>query len=1046
MNMQEFTNPSEKYRGVTLWMLNDRLEKEELRRQMREIHEKGIGAVIGRTFVGLRTEYLSSEWMEYMRIIVDLAKELGMEVFFQAGYMPSGIPDQDPAYAHKALTTVPAGKDLEDGMKPLTQDGTFQYVETTRIHVLDMFNNEAVSQYLKGAYEDTWFTNFQSEFGGTISSVWVDEPHFNPPNIPWGPFLVERFIADWGYSVEEHVPSLFVEEGDYRKIRYHYWRTVTNLLLDGYFDQVSEWCRKHEVSFSGHLMGEDTLAAQIAFTGACMPLYEKMQLPGIDHLTMSLNWTHWRRNEEGEGVRFVLTPKQCSGAAHQFGKERILAEMYAVSSQGITFEDRKQIADWFFIMGINYRCLHGSFYSMKGRRKRIYAPHLSYQQPWWEDNRLISDYCNRMSYAMHQGRFCADVLLLHPVESAYCEFTAADAKAESPREVGLGLEETNREFCALSERLMKIHRGFEYGDESIMADRGSIEDGTLVIGEMRYRVVILPELITLRRSTIELLTAFMENGGTVLSAGAFPRLIDGEEDPAIEAFTQRVQSVNADERSMSAVLAAAVPPRFKIEPLTGDISHVFLNERELDEGAVMAFLANTSRFESVELTLSGMMKAGVRELMPVDGSECMLPVSVVSAGAGDSGKGRTAVSLSFAPLESHLLIFDPASAGDGETNSGIAHEKSSGKPGATRALTEIGSWRIARKHPNALTLDYCRLKRGHGEFGDVVPISVLQHLLTDYEPYAGPITLRCEFEVETVPSSIMVAMEEPEEADITVNGKTAPAFDGESYYWDKSFKPVDITALVVEGTNVIEFAIDFKPLEEPAFGLSRLFANIEGTELECFYLIGDFAVKCRPRKAEGEENVRYSQGFTIAAEPETVTGDLVDEGYPFFAGEIDLSAEFTIEDTATEAAGDKVVLALPGLESCVTEVEINGRSAGRIGWKPYEVDVTDLVKDGTNNVTLRLKNTLRNLLGPHHRPLVERLQNWGHNSFTGDVSVTTGKTYPEWWKDRSKDTDAWTEDYFFVRFGVYGPAEIRTGEDGGVGDGFSSGIGVCGNA
>ena len=1068
MNRSEFRNPAPEFRAATLWMLNDRLEVDELRRQLREIHDKGIGAVIPRTFMGLRTEYLSEEWMRAMETIVELTGELGIEVFFQAGYMPGAIPDQDPDSAHVAIASIPRDQEPNAGEVTVSEDENFRYVRAPRIHVLDMFDPEVVTHYLEDAYERTWFGRFGDQFGRTISSVWVDEPHFNPPHLPWGEVLKEEFEADWGYRIEAHVPALFTPTGDHERIRHHYWRSVTGLLLDGYFDQVSAWCERHGVGFSGHLMGEDTLAAQIAFTGACMPLYEKMQVPGIDHLTMSLHWTHWHRDLEGATHRFVMTPKQCSSAAHQLGRRRILAEMYAVSSEGITFEDRKQIADWFFLLGINYRCLHGSFYSMRGRRKRLYVPHLSYQQPWWEDNGLIADYCNRVSYALHRGRFCADVLVVHPVESAYCRFSATGGTVEDPQgKIGADLEEMNESFAGLSERLMRIHRGFEYGDETLIARHGRVSGAAIEIGQMRYRVVVLPDLITLRRSTIELLTDFLDGGGTVLATGALPTRIDGKTSEAIRTLTDRFTRVPrwsgaairspsnpnlhfsvrriwrpyphpdqtvlrhsdtltklrlglgsgsglggarngipqlaiTEEKALAEALAKACPPRLRVDPVDGDAADVFLHERELDDGRVMVFLANTSRTNPVTVRLAARGRFGVERWNAETGE--------VSEAGAVVREDLTEVPLDFAPLQSHLLVLDPE-----RSPASAPHP-----PPVREEVEEIGSWSLARHAPNALTLDYARLKRGDGEFGDVLPIIAMQEILQEKECYAGPITLRCEFDVEEPPARLAVAVEDAHQFDITLNGREV-AYEGMDYYVDRSLLPVDLTPHVSAGTNTLELTTGFQPLEQPEFMLDRLFANVPGTEIESVYLIGDFAVRGQlSSRAQREESVRYGPDFVLTTEPSTTNGDLVASGYPFFAGEMELTAEFELDGKKA----DGILLRLPGLEACVAEVIVNGRSAGRLGWKPFEVDVTDLVVNGRNGVKLRLKNTLRNLLGPHHRPMVERQQNWGWHAYEGAFCEETGARYPRWYEDRSEDTDAWTEDYFFVPFGLDGPAEV----------------------
>jgi hypothetical protein len=46
----------------------------------------------------------------------------------------------------------------------------------------------------------------------------------------------------------------------------------------------------------------------------------------------------------------------------------------------------------------------------------------------------------------------------------------------------------------------------------------------------------------------------------------------------------------------------------------------------------------------------------------------------------------------------------------------------------------------------------------------------------------------------------------------------------------------------------------------------------------------------------------------------------------------------------------------------VLEAEVNGRSAGVRLWYPYAFDVTDLLLPGENEITLRVANTIANLL------------------------------------------------------------------------------------
>jgi len=127
MDPKLFESPPTAYRGVTLWMLNDKLETDEIVRQLEGFHDAGWGAVIDRTFNGLLTEYLSDEWMEMVEAIVNRAGELGLRVWLQAGYMPSAVPDLPAELQYKGLARRPLGEPGEAGEVVLAEDPEFAY-------------------------------------------------------------------------------------------------------------------------------------------------------------------------------------------------------------------------------------------------------------------------------------------------------------------------------------------------------------------------------------------------------------------------------------------------------------------------------------------------------------------------------------------------------------------------------------------------------------------------------------------------------------------------------------------------------------------------------------------------------------------------------------------------------------------------------------------------------------------------------------------------------------------------------------------------------
>ncbi len=66
------------FRGAPFWSWNDKLDPEELRRQIRQFHQQGLGGFFMHARIGLDTPYMSEEWMQAVEACIDEARKLGM--------------------------------------------------------------------------------------------------------------------------------------------------------------------------------------------------------------------------------------------------------------------------------------------------------------------------------------------------------------------------------------------------------------------------------------------------------------------------------------------------------------------------------------------------------------------------------------------------------------------------------------------------------------------------------------------------------------------------------------------------------------------------------------------------------------------------------------------------------------------------------------------------------------------------------------------------------------------------------------------------------
>jgi len=54
--------------------------------------------------------------------------------------------------------------------------------------------------------------------------------------------------------------------------------------------------------------------------------------------------------------------------------------------------------------------------------KRDYPPSFNYNNTWWKYNKVHEDYFARLALMLTQGEPVRDVLVVHPIASAWCDY------------------------------------------------------------------------------------------------------------------------------------------------------------------------------------------------------------------------------------------------------------------------------------------------------------------------------------------------------------------------------------------------------------------------------------------------------------------------------------------------------------------------------------------------------------------------------------------------------------------------------------------------
>ena len=300
---------------------------------------------------------------------------------------------------------------------------------------------------------------------------------------------------------------LFADGDAAEQFRLRYYRVVNTLFERNFSGQLGDWCRGHGIDLTGHYMSEQSLYEQHHWGVQILPNYRHMGIPGVDHLNRQ--------------IAERITAKGCSSVANQYGKRRVLSELYGCCGGGLSFEDRHWIAGQQIALGVNLLNPHLSLYTMAGCRKRDYPQNMAYPQPWWPRNEAVDGPLARTCYAMAQGTPVREVLVVHPQESIQAMWRGDTTAGpdllnihvvSTPPDLTPTLGQIDLDFKAVTDALLGRQRLFDYGDEQILADDGDVAEGRLRVGRMTYAAAVLPSMKTMRRSTLVLLQTLCGGG------------------------------------------------------------------------------------------------------------------------------------------------------------------------------------------------------------------------------------------------------------------------------------------------------------------------------------------------------------------------------------------------------------------------------------------------------------------------------------------------------------------------------------------------------
>jgi hypothetical protein len=677
------------------WWFGPAVTKQQLEREMRLMKDAGIGGfevqpvyplVLDNEATGIKTlPFLSGEFLDALRFTSEKARELGLRFDLTLGSgWPFGGPTVsvdhaaarlryehvkvDPTSKFIKVPSIGAGEKFiaaflartdgtsfaKDSIRELTtiKDGLVSLNDVpTGSHeilffissrtgmqvkrpavgsegfVLDHLNRAATDNYLKTVGDRL----FQAFGNNRPYSIFCDS--LEVYNSDWSSDFLDEFQKRRGYDLKPLLPMLVNDMGaETRGLRRDWGRTLFELLNERFLAPMQEWSKRNGTLF-------------------------RIQDYGVPAAAISSNAFADIPDGEGAQWKVVRAARWASSASHLYNRPIASSETWTwlhSPSFRATPLDIKAEADIHFLQGINQLIGHGWPYTAPGVEYpgwRFYAAGVfNDKNPWWIVMPDMARYLQRVSFMMRQGQPANDVALYLPNDDGWAHMAPGNPH----------LIEVLRERVGpdLMPALFEAGYNLDFFDDDSFKQIGGVEKGSLVLGQNKYRIVILPNVESIPLDTYKKFEEFARSGGILIATRRSPTMIPG----LVAMQKSRTDVADLSKQLFDGPKAAAhlvldekmqlgkklnelIPPSIEFSVPSQDIG--FIKRRTAD--ADIYFVVNTTNF-----TMD--MKASI----PSDNTKAEVwdPFTGLVKELKDESnqKEYSLIPLKLAPYESRLIV------------------------------------------------------------------------------------------------------------------------------------------------------------------------------------------------------------------------------------------------------------------------------------------------------------------------------------------------------------------------------------------------------
>jgi len=892
------------------------------------------------------------------------------------------------------------------------------------------------------------------KFGMLIDSYEVD-------NQNWTTKMPEEFYARKGYSLINYLPVLAGRVvGNVNTSERFLWdfrRTCTELIAVNYQDHFVELCKKNNILSYTEPYNHSPFDQMLAGAKMDINLGEFWLKAG--HFSQSIKLASSIQNMNGKQI---------------VAAESFTGRPYYSKWQEFPFNMKAQ-GDYMLTLGLTRFIFHRYAHqphptAIPGMTMGQWGFHFDRTNTWFSQGKQWLDYISRCQYMLQQGVFVGDVMC----------FTGEEAPGD---DISMG---------ALWPDLPDGY-DFKYANREIILDKVKIADGKITLPDgLTFSLLLMPNKVHMTIEVARKLKELVAQGMILVGPkpATIPSLTNFTD--MLTEFKQIVDEIWGTETDsmvdrkvgqgrvfsgmpvQNVIQTLGIEPDFKFTSKSGDAPINYIHRKT--KGGHIYFVANRKRY-SEDLVCDFRVSGLEPELWDADSGK-VIPLKLY-----ETKSQITSMPLHLAPGGSIFVVFRKSASREslislvknGESLLNASHYHSDRqidqtiannftvslwvKPETDELLpTELGAFTETTRYTSCYPIypppgakffgdghsSFCLLVARNGvavfEKADEnleavliakMPISSWNHFTVVYHEGTPALYVNGKFLSSGAKSDKIV------HAVILESLKNDKLFyyDGDlcrPVIYDKPMSESEVKEIFDEGKPVDDYSVEVEPAmdQKPAW---------------LFWNNGDFKIKASngtatkvsvsgindPIELSGPWTVNFPAGLgapeqIILPELRSLHTHSID-GVKYFSGTASYNKVFRIE--ASLISDEKRVFLDLGRIAVISEIILNGKVLGILWKPPYRVDITDVVKEGVNELLVKVTNQWPNrLIGDEQQPAENAYKEFGDNGAAiielpdwykeGKPKPAGGRVTFSTWQHFSKDSP-------LLESGLIGPVVIR---------------------